>query len=578
MAGENVAARCSTGSSVRRRHAQRSLGAALVCAGLLGATAAHAASLPRLQANGGVVQLMVDDKPWIALAGEVHNSTASSAAYMAPVWDRLAELHLNTVVTPVYWELVEPQEGRFDFDLLDEQIRQARTRDMRIVLLWFGAIKNAKSTYAPSWVLADRDRFPRAETRPSSLPFAKGPPPLSVFGEATRTADARAFARLLEHLSQTDAGHTVIAVQVENETGVLGDSRDRSPAAEEAWTGEVPADLLDHLASKKGRLSPSLETLWRQHGYRMTGTWEEVFGADWQADEVFMAWGVSRFVDGVAAAGKSRLALPMYANAWLGPQKASDPAGAWPSGGPVPRVFDIWRAGAPHIDWLSPDIYVDDFAGWAAAYARPDNPLFIPEARFNVGNLFLALGQYRAFGFSPFGIENGLPDSQVAQAYALLQGMLPLLAGAQANGAVTGFALAPGATHEVRLGDYVVRVRSQREALRAMFLDMGIPIPIDAPPPVPQTVGFGPPELTDQRALGLVLQLSADEFLVLGQDLNLSFEMTTPGDNMPEVVRIQEGHYAEGVWIPGRVLNGDERLRIVPFDSLGMAMIRLIRP
>jgi beta-galactosidase GanA len=538
---------------------------------------AIAEPLPRLQTNGSAIQLMVDDEPWIALAGEVHNSSASSETYMRPIWDHLVDLNLNTIVTPAYWELVEPEEDVFDFDLVDFQIAAARKRNMRIVLLWFGAVKNAKSMYAPVWVRADMKRFPRAQIRQSDIQYTNKEAPLSMFSDNVAAADAKALARLMAHLATTDAERTVIAVQVENEAGLLGDSRDRSPLAETAWNQPVPQELVEYLVDNRARLMPSVASLWERGGYSQSGTWAEVFGDDWQAEELFMAWGVSRYVNRVAEAGKASLSLPMYANAWLGPQKQDDEAGTYPSGGPVPRVFDVWRAGAPAIDWLSPDIYVDEFEGWASAYARADNPLFIPEAKFKVGNLFVALGEFRAIGFSPFGIEDGLPNNQIAQAYKLLSGALKLIAEAQANGSIAGFALDAGATRNIEMGDYVIKIQGGRDALRKMFLDMGIPIPVVAPDPVPQNRGNSSPEVTDQRPTGLILQLDRDEFLILGQDLNIDFQMRGQSGATVELARVEEGHYADGEWIPGRVLNGDERLSILPFDELGMARIRLLR-
>lgn len=44
--------------------------------------------MPRLETRGQAVQLVVDGKPWIALGGEVHNSSASNGRYMAPVFDK----------------------------------------------------------------------------------------------------------------------------------------------------------------------------------------------------------------------------------------------------------------------------------------------------------------------------------------------------------------------------------------------------------------------------------------------------------------------------------------------------------
>jgi beta-galactosidase GanA len=548
-----------------------------VCILMFWIGSAIAEPLPRLQTNGSAIQLMVDDEPWIALAGEVHNSSASSETYMRPIWDHLVDLNLNTIVTPAYWELVEPEEDVFDFDLVDFQIAAARKRNMRIVLLWFGAVKNAKSMYAPVWVRADMKRFPRAQIRQSDIQYTNKEAPLSMFSDNVAAADAKALARLMAHLATTDAERTVIAVQVENEAGLLGDSRDRSPLAETAWNQPVPQELVEYLVDNRARLMPSVASLWERGGYSQSGTWAEVFGDDWQAEELFMAWGVSRYVNRVAEAGKASLSLPMYANAWLGPQKQDDEAGTYPSGGPVPRVFDVWRAGAPAIDWLSPDIYVDEFEGWASAYARADNPLFIPEAKFKVGNLFVALGEFRAIGFSPFGIEDGLPNNQIAQAYKLLSGALKLIAEAQANGSIAGFALDAGATRTIEMGDYVIKIQGGRDALRKMFLDMGIPIPVVAPDPVPQNRGNSSPEVTDQRPTGLILQLDRDEFLILGQDLSIDFQMRRQTGAAVELARVEEGHYVDGEWIPGRVLNGDERLGILPFDELGMARIRLLR-
>ena len=82
------------------------------------------------------------------------------------------------------------------------------------VPLWFGAFKNAHSTYAPTWVRADTDRFPRAVVNETTRPAftyagAMRRPTLSVFGEELREADARAFAAFMRHLAETDTTGTV---------------------------------------------------------------------------------------------------------------------------------------------------------------------------------------------------------------------------------------------------------------------------------------------------------------------------------------------------------------------------------
>src|SRR3954471_21480050 len=110
------------------------------------------AAPPRLERQGDTQQLVVDGKPFLIIGGELGNSSASSAAYMAPHWPRLHQMHLNTVLTPVSWELIEPTEGHFDWSSVDAAIEAARGNQLKLVFLWFGAWKNSMSTYVPAWV------------------------------------------------------------------------------------------------------------------------------------------------------------------------------------------------------------------------------------------------------------------------------------------------------------------------------------------------------------------------------------------------------------------------------------------
>src|SRR5271170_140192 len=116
---------------------------------------------PHLETRGSTTQLIVDGKPFLMLSGELHNSSASSLDYMKPIWPGLAAMHLNTVVTPLSWELIEPQEGKFDFALVDGLLAQARAANERVVFLWLASWKNGMSSYAPVWVKQDTNRFPR---------------------------------------------------------------------------------------------------------------------------------------------------------------------------------------------------------------------------------------------------------------------------------------------------------------------------------------------------------------------------------------------------------------------------------
>ena len=540
------------------------------------ASIARAQELPAIRSG----QFLIDGKPYLALGGELHNSSASSPDYMAPIWDKLQAMHVKTVVSTVSWEDVEPVAGQFDFRALDAQIAQARKREMRIVLIWFGAFKNATSTYAPTWVRRDTARFPRAATQGQlKIPFTyKGAMPrpvLSVFSPSLLDADRTAFVALMKHLAHIDSDHRVIMVQVNNETGLLGDSRDRSALAEAAWKRDVPAPLMRYLASQRKTLKPELEAAWARQGNRTSGTWAEVFGTDWQAEEIFMAWHFASYAQALASAGKKVLALPMYANAWLGPQEGQPTAGLYPSGGPTKRVLDIWKAAAPSLDLLAPDIYVPDAKTVMADYAHAGNILFIPEARFRTGDLFWALGQHSAIGFAVFGIEDGRTDSQLAQAYALLSPLDDVITRAQVQRRIAGVLLEDEKPAEIRLGSFTIAVRETRAILSQMMLDAGVQAP---PPPAPlPSETEGPsirPAAGDSRAFGLIIDEGDDSFLLIGKGFTANFAIDAC---LAEFDRVEEVQFEQGRWKTGRVINGDERSSVIPRDRIGMIRVRLLR-
>jgi hypothetical protein len=505
-----------------------------------------AGSIPRVVRTPYGSQFLVDGAPFLSLGGELHNSSPSSPAYMAPIWDRLAEKGIRSIVGAASWQLVEPEEGTFDFTAVDDQVAQARARGIRLVLIWFGSYKNAESSYAPGWVRRDEKRFPRAE---------RDGPILSVFSENLVEADAHAFAQLMRHLKQIDPDHTVIAVQVQNEVGLLGDSRDRSVLAEEAWAKQVPAELLDGLASRGSALLPWVRDLWNRNGSRTSGTWAEVFGAGRDADEVFMSWGFSRFVDRVARAGVAEHPLPVYTNAWLGPQPNADVPGSYPSGGPVARMIDIWQIGAPSLDFLAPDIYVDDFVGTLASYDVAANGIFIPEARPDPGLAFIAIGAYRAMGFHPFGIEDVLDSDELFAAFSELQSMTRVITDAQAAGGIHGFRLVTGEQEQVELGGYTVTISGPFDS-RGMF-------------------GAGTGEAAEVlTGYGLVLHIADDEFLVLARGASLRFSRP---DSIVELDTVTEGEFRDDRWVPARTLNGDERYFMFPKDGLRTVRIELLR-
>jgi beta-galactosidase GanA len=193
-------------------------------------------NIPHLEKQGTAAQLIVDGRPFLGLGAELNNSSASSIEYLRPLWPIIAATNLNTVLATVSWELMEPEEGRFDFSLVDGLIQDARRYNVRLILLWFGSWKNGKSTYQPVWVKTNQQRFPLVQDE-----TGKGLPTLSTLSDANRDADSQAFAALMKHIREIDGeAHTVIMIQVENEVGVLGPSRDHSRIANSAFAAPVP--------------------------------------------------------------------------------------------------------------------------------------------------------------------------------------------------------------------------------------------------------------------------------------------------------------------------------------------------
>ncbi|MFH5879338.1 DUF5597 domain-containing protein [Arthrobacter sp. NA-172] len=501
---------------------------------------------------------MVDGVPFLSLGGELHNSSPSSPEFMAPIWDRLAEQGVRSIIGAASWQLVEPEEGVFDFTSVDDQVTQARARGIKLVLIWFGSYKNAESSYAPSWVRRDEARFPRAERDQERLltgRFSLDGPILSVFCENLVEADGRAFAALMRHLRGIDPDYTVIAVQVQNEVGLLGDSRDRSALADAAWAEQVPAELVRGLSFRGEALQQWVRELWQRNGSLESGTWAEVFGTDPLAEEVFMSWGFSSFVERVARAGIAEHALPVFTNAWLGPQPNAKAPGLYPSGGPVSRMIDIWQLGAPSLDFLSPDIYIEDFAGALSTYDVAGNAIFVPEARPDPGLAFVAVGAYRAIGFHPFGIDAVLDFDDLFRAFSVMQSMSTVITDAQATGSIHGFRLVTGEQDQIEFGGYTVTISGPIDT-RGMF-----------------GTGTGE-EAAVLVGYGLIIHTGEDEFLVLARGTSLSFSRP---DSIIELDTVTEGVFVEGRWIPGRTLNGDERYWMFPKDRLAAVRIELLR-
>jgi hypothetical protein len=486
--------------------------------------------IPHLVRNGTAVQLYVQGRPFLVLGGEVDNSSTSGLDYMRPVWPRLAGLHLNTVLAPVSWEQLEPEEGKFDFTLVDGLIEGARASRLHLVFLWFGTWKNMVSSYAPTWVRANPQRFPlTVDDAGNRIPI------LSTFGENTQAADARAFRSLMKHVREVDAAEqTVIMVQVENEVGLENSSRDHSDAAQAAFTAPVPPGLADRLLHRRDALTRELRTAWEAAGAKTSGSWADIFGSGPLANELFMTWQYARYIDGVAAAGKAEYAIPLFVNAAIG--RKDGKIGSYPGGGALPLGFDLWHLAAPHVEILSPDIYYGSFSGWCVGYSQEGNPFFIPETRAGdagAANAFLAIGQWHAIGFSPFAIDDHPPtEDAFVRAYGVLEQLNPLILAHQGDGSMGAAVLShDNPAQTITLGRYTLNVALRRQRKISWVADHGYV---------------------------LAIAVQADRFIMAGEDVEVTFAANGAEPAVVELGRVEEGIFVNGNWTPGRRLNGDE--------------------
>ena len=501
---------------------------------------------PHLEKRGGVTQLIVQEKPWLVLGCELGNSTSSSREYMKSVWPKLKDSGVNTVLAVVSWEQTEPIEGQFDFTVVDNLVSDARKHNMKLALLWFGSWKNGITSYTPTWVKKDSKRFPLAQT-----PEGKPLPILTTLGAETCEADAKAFAAMMRHLKETDAvKQTVVMVQMENEVGLHGHPRDYCPLAEAAYQGQVPQALTEWLKSHKETLLPETSKAWEQNGSKTEGTWEEVFGKNDRTAELFMAWHYASYMERITAAGKKEYDLPVFVNAWIVQPEDTRP-GNYPSGGPQAQNHDIWRAAAPHIDILSPDIYLNDFPTLLQLYSRSGNPVFIPESRSGqngAANAAYAIGAMGAIGYSPFGFERNCDDKSNAsfcQLYKKMGCVADTILAAQAEGRIGAAWLKGSEPMKVKDTITISDVRIVCELISSGMRNGGAP---------QLTGGTYEPD-----AMGYAIAIRQKEgYLFLGSNVRITF-LPADGEGYVGLAKVTEGDFdRQGRWHEGRWLNGDE--------------------
>lgn len=481
----------------------------------------------------GVKQLYVNKEPFLIIGGELLNSSASSVEHMKDNWARIRSLHVNTVFLPVNWQQFEPKEGTFDYSLIDSHIKSAADNDLKLVVLWFGSWKNGESHYTPDWVKTDMQRFPRMLFKDGKISTT-----ISNINKNCLDADLQAYKKLMQRIAQMDKKHTVLMMQIENEVGLLGGTRDFSPEATQLFEKQVPGGLIQYISNNISKLKPNISEPYLKNGSKKQGTWEEVFGRSPNTDEIFMAWQYAKYVNKLAETGKAIHNIPTFVNAWDA-AGGNLIAGVWPSGGPNYLMLDIWQAGAPDIDVLANDNYSAAFGSSAANFVHNKNPLLVPEACAIWMNdtisaapkAFFSFGHFKAMGFSPFGIDHPTyhKNHSIKKAYEVLNDLTPIIAKAQRENKINGF----------MEGD---------KSSPASFQLGGFTF----------TPGYNLQKNPLIKGYGLIIQISKDEFIVSGNACHIGYSSVDSGKSNSQLLSVEEGKFVKGKWVKGRTINGDE--------------------
>ena len=523
----------------------------------------------RITGNGPQRCLSVNGRQMLMLAGELSNSAATCKSDIDSVLPRMSRLGLNTVLVPAQWDLTEPEEGKYDFSLIDETINVARQNNLKIVFLWFGAWKNSMSCYAPLWFKADTKRFPRAMTTAGKpLEIA------SAFSENILNADKKVFTALLRHIAEVDGDeHTVVMIQVENEIGMIEVPRDYSDDATHMYRTAVPQQLTAYLAKHQKSLHPYLKEKLQPQA-KAGANWAQLFGDDIYTEEIFQTWTYATYVEQIAKAGREIYNLPMYVNVAL--DSRGRKPGQYPSGGPLAHLIDLWHCGAPSIDVLGVDIYDKGIKSWLEKYHLPNNPLFVPEIRLEDKDAMYALyafGHHGAMGFCPFSIEDyPLTKSNKSNDWK----QMDLSQDDQLNAfSSAGTSLSPlvASYKLLRQAEPLILERQGTKDMDAVLLDNGqreaeiiTPDGIRLTIKHSYTLGWEPGAKDAEwpEAACIILRLGKEDYLVIGSGVVVTYSPAESsatwqkGDKRIGLAKCEEVEIVDGKQRIVRHLNGDQ--------------------
>ena len=497
-----------------------------------------------------------DGRPTLLLGLQTCNSSTGDPEMLERELDAVGLFSGNLLEAPVYWFRVEPEPGRYDFTLIDDLLARCRARGLRLIPLWFGASKNGHPNYAPEWVKLHPETYRLARGRDGAHVAS-----LSPYCEATLKADARAFAALMAHLREVDGEErTVVAIQVENEMGLANTDMDYGPEARALYDAPVPECLLGVTLEDCG-VVPSGDS------------WRTRFGR--HAHEAFSAWGHATYMNAVAAAGKAEYDLPVLINVMIQEMGCEEPGLCYNSGGAVSRVLDIYKACAPAIDYIGPDMYVPEQSRYRrilARYARPDNPLFIPESPClgvaNALNMMEAFADFGCVGMACFGAANTLdvngqllPEArEIALSMKAVAAVAPLLIRYHGTGRVHALVQREYMTYQY--------LKLERYHVEARFMDgqphFGMGSRVNQHDPANA-------DILNARGRALLIQAGEHEFFLAGCGVKVDFRWRPDPaleDSYPllasrqsgtlNFLSVEEGHFEGDEWVVDRYRNGDE--------------------
>lgn len=502
-----------------------------------------------------------DGKPFFSVGGQVNNSTTYDTSRLSNSFKYAKELGLNTIAVPIYWNIVEKEKDKYDVSIVNFLLSKAQEYDLNLSILWFGTYKNGASTFVPNYIKEDNETYWPVYSNNGLITAT-----LSPLCAATKQRDMLALEKVVDRIVKLDKKHNVIAIQIENEPGILGYARDYSNYANELYKDEVPSELIKLAQTSKG----ILHTFYVENGKKEHSDYLSTFG--FFAPDIFMGYYFAKYINDIAEIVKRKSHYLTYVNVWEKENGDRVPGLSYPSGGPNTNNIDIYKTFAPNIDMLCPDIYNqvrDEFFEHCDIYTREDNTLFIPESVPNISQhqfIYKAIEEYGLTGIHLFGLDtcyddNGLTKSaiELKDSITILNNASSLICKHQGTKNMKAIYQLDNQSYKVfQMDDYLVKVIFLNNNNRDYAHEDAVHRYDD--------------NRFNEKPLGFIFK-EDDTFYIVGQGFTLnityrnSVEQVSESlalDNMHhkncfrQMIEVSEGSFKDDKYIVTRLRNGDE--------------------